>query len=52
MGVSIKEYTWRKLPRQSIPSLKCFVLNQLGEMTHEEFDDSMMREWVKKEFGI
>ncbi|MHA2054084.1 MAG: hypothetical protein ACW99F_10845 [Candidatus Hodarchaeales archaeon] len=32
--------------------LKCFVLNQLGEMTHEDFDDPMYREWVKEEFGI
>ena len=32
--------------------IKCFVLNRLGEMTHEDFDDPMMREWVKREFSI
>ncbi len=32
--------------------LKCFVLNRLGEMTHEDFDDPVAREWVKEEFGI
>ena len=32
--------------------LKCFVLDQLGELTHKDFDDPMYRKWVKKEFGI
>jgi len=32
--------------------LKCFVLKRQGEMTHEDFDDPVYREWVKEEFGI
>ena len=32
--------------------IKCFVLNRLGEMTHEDFDDPIYRKWVKEEFGI
>ena len=30
----------------------CFEVNLLAEMTHEDFDDPVTREWVKKEFGI
>ncbi len=32
--------------------LKCFVLKQMEEMTHEDFDDPLYREWVKEEFDI
>ncbi len=32
--------------------IKCFVLNRLGEMTHEDFDDPVTRERIKEEFGI
>ncbi|UCD02036.1 MAG: hypothetical protein JSV23_03155 [Promethearchaeota archaeon] len=32
--------------------IKCFVLNRLGEMTHEDFGDPVKREWVREEFGI
>ena len=32
--------------------LKCFVLNRIGEMTYEDFDDPMYSDWVKEEFGI
>ena len=32
--------------------IKCFALNRLGEMTHEDFGDPVKREWVKEEFGI
>ena len=30
----------------------CFEDAKLGEMTHEDFDDPVTREWVKEEFGI
>ena len=30
----------------------CFELNHFSEMTHEDFDDPVTREWVKNEFGI
>jgi len=32
--------------------IKCYVLNRLGEMTHEDFGDPVWREWVEEEFGI
>ena len=32
--------------------VECFETYGYGEMTHEDFDDPMYREWVKSEFGI
>ncbi len=30
----------------------CFKIGRYDEMTHEDFDDPVTREWVKEEFGI
>lgn len=32
--------------------IECFETFRQGEMTHEDFDDPVWREWVKNEFGI
>ncbi|MFW9987612.1 MAG: hypothetical protein ACFFC3_03070 [Candidatus Odinarchaeota archaeon] len=32
--------------------VECFETFRQGEMTHEDFDDPVWREWVKNEFGI
>ena len=32
--------------------LECFETFRQGEMTHEDFDDPVSKEWVKEEFGI
>ncbi len=32
--------------------VECFEIYRQGEMTHEDFDDPVWREWVKNEFGI
>jgi len=32
--------------------VECFEIYRQGEMTHEDFDDPVSREWVKNEFGI
>ena len=32
--------------------VECFETYRQGEMTHEDFDDPVYREWVKNEFGI
>jgi hypothetical protein len=32
--------------------VECFEAYRQGEMTHEDFDDPVWREWVKNEFGI
>ncbi len=32
--------------------IECFEVCRFDEMTHEDFDDPVSREWVKNEFGI
>lgn len=32
--------------------VECFETYRQGEMTHEDFDDPVYREWVENEFGI
>lgn len=32
--------------------VECFETYRQGEMTHQDFDDPVYREWVKNEFGI
>ncbi len=32
--------------------VECFEAFRQGEMTHEDFDDPVYREWVENEFGI
>ena len=32
--------------------VECFETYRQGEMTNEDFDDPVYREWVKNEFGI